>query len=380
MRPTNRRLGILVAVIAVAAVAIGGALGYRQGPQDHKSVAAPLSSASPSTSSTPPAGTATTPSPSTSPVPTKTGPVKTKINLAKLPQGRAPQVPYLTGRTVRGGAGGDVKIPGTAQIQAVARLGQDVLAIVSKGTGSELLKITDTGEVRRTPDVSQLLTADDGNAAVYVATRTNENGEELAGATVYLETSEVQRISVPDRWGVTPQGYVDGKVYFRAQTTQDGSSWGLYEWTPGMKTVEIKTVANPTGLTADGTVAASMSTLTGSSSCSNAIEVASGKRLWRTCDYQLLGFTPDGATAIGAPAYQDGYGDGLAAALDVKKGDLLHEWSGVFRQTVPEDDQHLLLLADDGEETPASIIRCTITTGACELATPLAEGDLLIGT
>jgi hypothetical protein len=66
--------------------------------------------------------------------------------------------------------------------------------------------------------------------------------------------------------------------------------------------------------------------------------------------------------------------------LDGEKGDLLHEWSGTFRQTVAEDDQHLLLLADDGEGTKASIIRCTITTGACELATPLARGELLIGS
>jgi hypothetical protein len=376
MRRTNRRLGILVAAIAVAAVAIGASLGYRQGPEPAEQAAAAPLSGSPSATTT---AKTTTPTPSQSPSPTKAAAVKTKINLAKLPQGRAPQVPYLTGRTVRGGAGGDVKIPGTEQIQAVARLGQDVLAILSKGAGTEMLKIQDTGEVRHTPDVTQILTSDDGNAAVYIATRTNENGEELPGATVYLETSEVQEISVPDRYGVMPLGYVDGKVYFRAETKQDGSAWSLYEWTPGAKPVEVKTVANPTGLTADGRVAASMSTLTGSASCSNAIEVASGKRLWRTCDYQIHGFTPDGATAIAAPAYQDGYGDGLAAALDAKKGDLLHEWSGVFRQTVAEDDQHLLLLADDGEETPASIIRCTITTGACELATPLAKGNLLIG-
>ena len=66
--------------------------------------------------------------------------------------------------------------------------------------------------------------------------------------------------------------------------------------------------------------------------------------------------------------------------MDTKTGALLHEWSGIFRQTVPEDDQHLLILADDGEETPASIIRCTIPTGTCELATPLAKGNLLIGS
>ena len=64
----------------------------------------------------------------------------------------------------------------------------------------------------------------------------------------------------------------------------------------------------------------------------------------------------------------------------MKTGALLHEWSGVFRQKVAEDDQHLLILADDGEQSPASIIRCTITTGACELATPLQKGNLLIGS
>ncbi|TCO47541.1 hypothetical protein EV646_10594 [Kribbella antiqua] len=377
MARTNRQLVVLIAAIAVAAVAIGGAFAYGQDPEAGDAAAAPLSGTPSTTASTTPSNTPTTPTATPSPTATK---VKTTVNLAKLPQGRAPQVPYLVGRTVMGGAGGDVKIPGTEQIQAVARLGQDAMAIVSKGAGTELLKIENTGEVRRTPDVTQILTADDGNAAVYVASRTNENGEELAGATVYLETSEVQKISIPDRYGVMPLGYVDGKVYFSAQTTQDGSAWALYEWTPGAKPVAIKTVANPTGVTADGTMAASMSTLTDSSSCSNAIEVATGKRLWRTCDYQIHGFTPDGATAIAAPAYQDGYGDGVAAALDMTKGDLLHEWSGVFRQTVAEDDQHLLLLADDGEETPASIIRCTITTGACELATPLAKGELLIGT
>jgi hypothetical protein len=94
----------------------------------------------------------------------------------------------------------------------------------------------------------------------------------------------------------------------------------------------------------------------------------------------ILGFTPDGATAIAGPIYQDGYGNGIAAVLDAKKGTLLHEWSGVFRQWIPEDDQHLLLLADNGEGTPASIVRCTISTGACERATPLAKGDLLIGS
>ena len=178
-----------------------------------------------------------------------------------------------------------------------------------------------------------------------------------------------------------PLAYVNGKVYYSAQATEAANRSSLYEWTPGdSKAKKIDTVVFPLGLSADAKIAASLSVLSDSSSCSNVTEVATGKRLWRTCDYQVRGFTPDGATAIGGPAYSDGYGDGLAAALDAKTGNLLHEWSGTFRQTVAEDDQHLLLLADDGEDTKASIIRCTITTGACELATPLARGALLIGS
>jgi glutamine amidotransferase-like uncharacterized protein len=61
---------------------------------------------------------------------------------------------------------------------------------------------------------------------------------------------------------------------------------------------------------------------------------------------------------------------------------VIREWGGgpSFRQTVAEDDQHLLILADDGPDTKAAIIRCTVTDGQCELATPLAAGELMIGS
>ncbi|MER7245983.1 hypothetical protein [Kribbella sp. NPDC000426] len=385
MRVQNGRLVGLVAAVAVAAIAGGGALAYRQGPETAAAEAAPLST-SPSAvtvSSTTPRPTPTpakTPTPSST---TPTGPLKTKIALDKLPTGRAPQIAYLTGRTIRGGAGGDVKVPGTAEIQEVARLGSSALAVVTKGYGTEMLTIDTDGKITaRTPDITQIVTTDDGLGAAYVGSRLKESGEETGVVTLYAEQAQgqggVKKVTVPNIWNTSLLGYRDGKLYFDASSTQDGKST-LREWTPAeSKIITLDSVPQAMAVSSVGT-AGSLTTLADQNSCSSLLTVPAGKRLWRTCDYQIVGFTPDGATAIAGPMYQDGYGNGIAAVLDAKKGTLLHEWSGVFRQWVPEDDQHLLLLADTGDETPASIIRCTVTTGACELATPLAKGPLLIG-
>ena len=386
MRQKNGRLIALVAAVAVAAITTGGALAYRQGTNATEAEAAPLStSPSPKPSTTPTPTATPTPAPSKTPVktPTKAGPVKSEVKLAKLSQGRAPQIAYLTGRTVRGGAGQDVKVPGTGYIQAVARKGQSVLAIVSgPDNTTEMLTIGSDGAVlRRTPNISGVVTTEDGTAAAYLATLTSDTGEQKPGATIYAEQESVRKLTVPDVWNASMIGYVNGKVYFQASDKEASSTWTLYEWIPGgSKATEVKTVPKPTAVSGDGTTAASLTTLNDYNSCTSVVSLASGKRLFRTCEYQVDGFTRDGATAIAGPFYRDGYGDGIAAALDAKTGTLIHEWSGVFRQTVAEDDQHLLILADNGEESPASIIRCTIATGACELATPLEKGNLLIGS
>ncbi|GAA1589083.1 hypothetical protein GCM10009804_51490 [Kribbella hippodromi] len=387
------RLVALVAAVAVAAITGGGALAYRQGPQTAQADAAPLSttastaqtpSPTPSPSaSTPAAAAKRTPTVPPTSKPVATGPVKTAIDLKKLPPGRAPQVTYLSGRTIRGGAGEDIKVPGSTDIQDVARLGNTALAVVSQGAGNELLTIDSQSTVtRRTPGVTQIVTTADSTAAAYVGTQQKSTGEALPGAIVYAERDQaqgVQQVKVPGVWDTTLLSYVGGKVYFDASITQGGPS-SLYEWTPGdPKVTQLKSVPRPTAVSSAGT-AGSLTAQSDQSSCSNLLSVRSGKRLWRTCDYIITGFTPDGSTVIAGPKYQDGYADGITAALDAKNGGLLHEWSGVFRQTIPEDDQHLLLLADTGQDSPASIVRCTVSTGACELATPLAKGPLLIGS
>ncbi|MET9317061.1 hypothetical protein ABZX12_35025 [Kribbella sp. NPDC003505] len=409
MRHTNRRLVILVSAIAVAAVAIGGALAYRTGPAEAEGLAAPLSgSPSPSPTPTPAPTPAPTPIPAASRTPivsrtpsvtpptaktsspsaTATGPTKVTLTVSKLSEGREPQVPYLVDREVRGGSGSVVELPGTGGVIALGRLDADVLAIVQDGNdGTELLKTENAKVVRRTPGVTSLVTTRDQSAAAYAAARISSMGQATKGGTVYAETtSSLKSLKLPDSWNLQVLAFADGKVYYRAASSEDGA-WALYSWTPGAAAgVKVKTVVSPTAVSANGRVAASMGTLNDSGSCSSIVEVGSGRQLFRTCDNQVSGFTPDGSTAIGGSAYGDGYCDTAQVALDVTTGKLIREWKGCFHQSVAEDDQHVLIVAvasggggDPG--TKSAIIRCTITTGACELATSISTDKALrIGT
>jgi hypothetical protein len=387
MQQKNGRLIVLVAAIAVAAVVSGGVVASQRGPQQQDSNSAgPLASRTPPPVAKTPSSTPSSPSPTPTAKPSSS-PVKVTLKLSKLTKGRDPQVPYLVGREVRGGAGQPVKIPGSAQIQEVARLGDAVLAVVTKGYGTELLKVT-FDKVEHTPDVTSVVTTTDGTQAAYGAKKIGANGGEgINGGTVYATYNGngldvVKKLSLPTHSEIRVIAYQDGKVYYRAYATQTSKNWQLYAWDPAKPAAtEIKTVSSPTALSSDGTLAASLTVLNNDGTCSAVINVASGKSLWRTCEYQVTGFTSAGGTAISGPAVTDGYADLIAAALDARTGSLIRQWSGPsFRQTVAEDDQHLLLLADDGPDTKASIIRCTITTGACELATPLAAGELKIGS
>src|SRR4051812_28904764 len=127
MRNNNGRLIAVVASVAVAAVAIGAALAYRQAPQTAQADAAPLTSSPRPTTPTPSASTST---PAATPSAKPTASAVTKLNISKLPQGREPQVPYLIGREVRSGSNYTVQIPGKGSVLSMGQLGTSTLAVV----------------------------------------------------------------------------------------------------------------------------------------------------------------------------------------------------------------------------------------------------------
>lgn len=353
MTQTNGQLIVAVAAIAVAAVALGGGLAYRQGPTSMGAEGAvPLSA--------PPAST---------PTPTSSGSTKTTtVDVRQLPEGPAPRIPYLIGREVRGG-GDPVTIPGDGDVTAFARVNSSLLAYVSHSNTSELLTIDNSGGFRSTEGVNSLVATNDHTAAAYTIRRTDLAANTLGGGTVYaVNGTSVKKLDVTDDWNLEVLAYTQGKVFYRTGEDVAGPKWKLYEWTPGAaKARLVKTIPGLSAVTADAKVAAAPIVSTTEPGCSVVAVIETGSQLWKHCGGYLTDFTPDGAVVISEPAISDIPCNKAYVARDAKTGRLIHEWEVCVVHAVAEDDQHLLLsvLAD----TDYATIRCTIRTGACERAT-----------
>ncbi|WP_432944549.1 hypothetical protein ACQPXM_03190 [Kribbella sp. CA-253562] len=388
MRQLNARLTVVVAAVAVAAVVGGGVFAYRQGPQASDTSASPLGG-QPSQTPTPTPKPSATPSRTPSATPTATpsappvtgvpvtGPKKITVNLAKLSEGRPPQLVHTLGRTISGGPEQAYSMPGNARILSAAQVGGWTYALESREP--DLVLVRDDGAGGRTEirDISTLVGSVDDGAVAYASQQQKPNGEELAGSTVYADVgSDRSKLALPDAWHVQVIAVAAGKVFYSAGTSQSGPT-RLYTWVPGRSGATlVKGVATPTAVSADGKLAGSIDSIGEAGSCSFVIEIATGKKLWRTCQHMVMGFTPDKSAVIAGPAYADGYASMGSWLLDGKTGKLLREWNGVsFRQVRAEDDQHLLMEVDDGPDTKGAIIRCTIGTGDCERATPIMPND-----
>jgi hypothetical protein len=295
--------------------------------------------------------------------------------------GRAPQLSYLSGRLVRGGIGSDVAVPGKQNILSAVRIFNDAaLVVLEVGSGgSELIRVDPAGVTSdRIPDVQSLVSSMDEHAVAFATARSNPDHTRAKGSVVYWENVQLKdrrTLKRPNDWGSTVLAVVGETVYFKSDTDQNGTTSTLNSWDSATNQVNrIKSVRSPVGVDYRGTTAVDFVAGAAQTFCSTVTALDSGKQLWKTCEYAIKGFTPDGKTAIGTPDFRNGGSDPLVAALDANDGNVRREWSGVqFLEAVAEDDDHLLMVADSGEGTPSAIIRCAISTGACELATPLTK-------
>lgn len=392
-RQLNGRLIAVVAATAVAAVAVGGALAYRQTPESASTtVAAPLGgTSSPTPSLTPsptpvltsatvvkPIQTPTPPKPSLTPkTPSKTpevpsGPVA--LEAAKLTQGKDPQLAYRFDRTVLG-AGKELKVPSNGSLMEVARLGSSVLATTS---GGELLKVGPTGAVvSRTPHVMTLAGTADQSAVAYATTPPVVVGQQTYGATLYADNgASVKSLDLPDVQSIYVLAYTKDTIYYKASVKGAETTLKLYSWTPGAtKPVQVKTVTGDAmAVSPDGRLASALPANNTGDGCSTVVEIATGKKRFKTCDYRVTGFTPDGGVAIGTPAYGDSYCSNIITALDSRTGAVERQWSGCFYEAVAENEQNLLMVAvvtGGGQDpnTKSTVVRCSLDTATCERAT-----------
>jgi hypothetical protein len=345
-----------LAGIAVAAVLVGGAIAYQRGPRPETGSAAPLAA-----------------TPSVAGVPT------VKVNLATLTPGRAPQVAYVSGRVVKGGLGGDVTVPGRQEIFRAVRYDGDAMVILEVGTGgSELVRVSNDKGIlpERTPAVASLVTSVNEDAVAYGTARTNADHTSRQGNAVYWRNAFTDnKLNRPDDWASTVLAVVGQTVYFAASTDRNGETSTLNAWhTQTGKVDLLKSFKSPAGVDFQGANGVDRISGAAQTFCSSVRELADGRQLWRTCEYSLNGFTPDGRTVFATPDFRNGGLDPSITAIDTSSGEVRRQWTGAqFLSATAEDDDHLLMVVDTGEDTASAIIRCSIDSGACELATSPAR-------
>lgn len=362
----KRQSGLLIALVAavtVAAVVLGGTIASRHVPHSPQNVAdaAPL--------------------PPSAGVPSPTGPTTVTPAVSKLGTGRPPQIPYLVGREVRGGAGDQIKVPGKETILEIARVNGSVLAVTTNDNGWRVQRLG-TGGAASIANVSHLEVNEDQTGAAYASYGGSPPPTE--GATIYADSgSSLEALKVKTGWNFKVLAYAVGKVYYQSSDVLgSGATWSTYVWTPGdTKATLVKAIPSLTKMTADGKTAASELLVNNTGSCSAINAVATGVRAWKTCDYYLNRFSPSGATVFGTPSSDKGDCASAEAALDTKTGRLLRKWKGCLQSVAPEDDEHLLMVAKvSGAGGKYAIIRCAISTGDCELATSVASDQLLLSS
>jgi hypothetical protein len=374
------KLAGLVTGVSVAAVVAGALVAAQQTPTlaaasgggvipiDSVSSLAPTSSTTPSR---PPGTPPTAPS----------GPVKLTLDLTKLKQGAAPTTAYVADRTVRSGQTEFTLPASDGPVWDVARAGTGGALVLHspKDDGRAVLTTWSGGSRGETVnDVSSVRSAADHSTSAYAVQPTTADGTELPRFTLtWRDDASGEKMSLQrsGEHGPIVHAVQGSEVYFSALSKT--SKQTLYRWTAGDASPRpISAAPTPSAVSSDLVLAASIVSQADDGSCTALVELGSAKKRWQTCDYAVDELRSGSDFALGGPAYRDGYGDGLFAALDLKTGKAVREWSAgsavAIISTVMEDADHVLVLAEQGGKT--AIARCAPKTGTCELAGPLKKG------
>lgn len=372
-----RLLVVSVAVVAVVAVAVGGLLATRVSPSSQGASAVPLSGPAPTASVPAPSGSESASTARKSPPPTA-------LNAPNLPVGAKPQLTYLRARTVHSSIGGSITVPGKAELVQIGRVWDTTFTIQRQPDNSTALVVLDTEarEVDRIAGVDSLVTSVDGQSAAYAAGNVTAW---LPGGKLYFQgagSKPAATLTRKDGYGLEVLRVVDRRVYFTAATTSEAQPT-LYRWDVGGQVAQLGKAIEPTAVSPDGSQMAAMVVHTDSGTCTAMTDTASGVQRWVTCERQITGFSPTGAFALGTPSGDWPFGPNQLSPLDTKTGKPLRSWTApAIADARAEDDDHVLLAWHDRADraSRSTIVRCTISTGACEQTLPLSAEPLLLGS
>ncbi|TDU83952.1 hypothetical protein EV138_6416 [Kribbella voronezhensis] len=377
----NIKLAGLVTGVSVAAVVAGALVAAQQTPT--LAAASGGGGVKPIDSVSHPAPTKSTTStkPSSATTSAQSRPVKLTLDLSKLKQGAAPSTAYVDGRTVRFGQTQFTLPASDGPVWDVARAGTDSALVLHspKDDGKGVLTTWSAGSRRESvSDVNSVLSSTDQTTSAYAVQPTSADGTELPRFTLtWRDNASGTKYSLQraGEHGAVVHAVQGSEVYFSALSKTGKQT--LYKWTAGDTAPKaINAAPSPSAVSSDLQLAASIVSQANDGSCTALVDLPAAGKRWTTCTYAVDELRSGSDFALGGPAYRDGYGDGLFAALDLKTGKAIREWSGgsqvAIISTVMEDTDHVLVLAEQSGRT--AIARCAPKTGTCELAAPLKKG------
>ncbi len=338
--------GLVAAAVVAVAVPVGitmtGSTGADRPGDPAATPSRPVASAPPSTAGT------TGSAPSQTPNPDGVLPLTAK----GAARGSSPQVGYLRGRTVHLAPGSAVELP-ASYLSVTPYHGGFLAADFAEGEDYVVELDNTYAEVDRQPGSSRFALSADGTRVSWFTEDANGPKGLLHRAIVSGMSDEVIDQKVPGGVQYSPVGFVssDEVVY---QRYDDQPEVWVTDFAGTNRRLDGLLSAGGTSQE-DGLVSGMVSA-SDTGSCWVVRQVSSGGRdLWKTCDYSLGQFSPDGRYVLAGPAYRDGIGDGEVAVLDARTGEVVAHWrcsldgSAFVSTSVWEDGTDVLTpLFEDG--------------------------------
>ena len=340
---------VVAVAVPVASLAAGGARTTGSGPADDATVVASATTAPTPTDVVPSPSESATTEPSTTPQqdPTPTVAPSTTpdtggalaLTAAGLTRGSAPRLAYLTGAT-RTDADGSTRDLGAAYLD-VAPYHGGWLATEPGEDGYEVVTLDASGtEVDRAVGDAHLVTSDDGTLVGW-----------STGTTLHRAIGSGMSDTVDDQeltTQVAPVGFLGGgELVYTAGS--DTASPSVHVTDLAGKDTRLAGLRGAGGTSsARGGLVSGLVSASDDGSCWVVRSVATGRDAFRTCDWSLGAFSPDGRYVAAGPAYRDGIGDSEVAVLDARTGDVVAHWQRQGRDTAFvttvawEDDNDLL--------------------------------------
>jgi hypothetical protein len=310
-------------------------------------------------------------------------PETVQINLAGLKIGDAPSVPYIDGNTF-------VAADGAKQAAESAK-GSFVTDAAAIG-GGELVFEQDNSAVityaalggptdlPQAKSVTPPAIDSDNGAAVFALHDTDADSRSSKTDTIVSAGALSGGSGTVDTGMHVRQvmGAYQGQVVFNATDANKDEVVGVVMMSgPAAVTMPYSSLKTVTAVSPDESMLAAILSrgwLSGQKHCAVMVDAATQDRLWTSCAWNPVEFSPDGSRVIALDAGTEGFAANHMAVLDAKTGEVVAEYTtsgGFGRATFDSSADSVVMVVVDRRQ--AALVRCPTDGAACELATRTAS-------